>query len=446
MKRFAFLAIPFVFAACGDNKAVEQPIDAPPTPIDSQAIDAPLPIDARVIDAMPPPPQTGTFTLLEAQLLGAPVTPANVVIAQGIQVGNAILPSSDAVAQHPDSTTGPSDPTGCKIYEFTPAQYLASLGQNEGVATVTVTNGAGGPATPPTFPACVFQAGAGYVCPDPSSSGTAVGVTFTGVGAGATAAALVTLPAGHPGSFAAEDVGRFMKFSGTGDLRLDSPLAAYSIVSVTPPSSAVIALGLGTGTNIAALAAGTFVTLGGVGPSSPFAADPGQLTNDASATISYNTTANGGGGHVANFMIQHANVGDDFGITDAVANTLTHIPTSGTFSLGCDQAGNRCGTSGVQLLNIVTTDAPVTGLSPFAFPAPMTKRVQIRCAAFCNGDAAAPCSDISVPPAVTAHLAGATRIQALLIRANLTATSPNGLFNPAVFPLSGHAYVGFTTP
>jgi hypothetical protein len=51
MKRFAFLAIPFVFAACGDNKAVEQPIDAPPTPIDSQAIDAPLPIDARVIDA-----------------------------------------------------------------------------------------------------------------------------------------------------------------------------------------------------------------------------------------------------------------------------------------------------------------------------------------------------------------------------------------------------------
>lgn len=446
MKRFAFLAIPFAFAACGDNKAVEQPIDAPPVDIDAQDIDARV-IDAPPpIDAMPPPPQTGTFTLLEAQLLGAPLTPANVVIAQGIQIGNAILPSSDAVAQHPDSTTAPGDPTGCKVYEFTPAQYLASLGQNEGVATVTVTNGAGGPATPPTFPACVFQAGAGYVCPDPSTSGTAVGLTFTGVGAGATAAALVTLPAGHAASFAMDDVGRFMKFSGTGDPRLDHPLAAYSIVSVTPPSTAVIALSLGTGTNIAALTAGTFATLGGVGPSSPFAADPGQLTNDASATISFNTTANGGGGHVANFMIQHNNVGDDFGITDAVANTLTHIPTTGTFSLGCDQAGNRCGAAGVQLLNIVSTDAPVAGLSPFAFPAPMTKRVQIRCAAFCNGDAVQPCADISVPAAITAHLAGATRIQALLIRANLTATSPNGLFNPGVFPLSGHAYVGFTTP
>lgn len=440
MKRFACLAIPLALAACGDNQKNTGDIDAPPAPIDGPTIDTPTPIDAPnidapSIDAPPPVTYTGTFTVFEAKLLGAPSpAPSNTVIAQGIQLGNAVLAATDLVAQHPDSTSPATVPTGCKIFEYTPAQYLASLGVNEGAATVTVTQTA--PAAP-VFPTCIFQAGAGYICPDTGSSGTAVGITLTGTGTGATAAAILTLPSGHPATFTAEDIGRFVKFGGTSNPTLDASFNAFAIVQVVSPTSVAIGLPLGTGTNIPALTAGTMTTLGGVGPSPAFAAT-GQLANDAMVTVSFNTTAAGGGGHVPNFTISHGDVGDDFTISTAVATRMQSVPTNAALTLECNDTGASCGTAIGTLVNIVSTDAPVTGLSPFAFPPPVTKRVQIRCAFF-NAD------DVVIPQTVMDNLAGATRIQTTYARVVLTPPT-NEMFTPDSFPLAGHAYVGFTTP
>ncbi|MBK9031383.1 MAG: hypothetical protein IPL61_08600 [Myxococcales bacterium] len=433
MKRFACLAIPFAFAACGDNNTVNGPVDAP-VAIDGQTIDAPPPIDAG-IDA-PAVVYGGTATLIEAQLLGAPPpAPSNTVISQGVQLGFTII--GNDTSQAPVIDTAPGTPLGCKVWEYTPAQLATSFGVNEGTAEFTVTQTT--PAAPP-LPACIFAPGAGYICPDPTSSGTAVGVTLTGVGAGATAAAALTLPGGHAASFVADDVGRFVKFSGTGVLTLDSPTSAFPIVMVNA-GTPIIGLPLGTGMNIAALSAGTFTTLAGVGPSPAFAADPGQLADTATATAHFTTNAAGGGAHLANFDVNFPLIGDDFDINTATADVLRNIPTDGSeFQVAC----TNCSGSTGGLINIVTTDGSITGLSPFSFPAPVTKRVQVRCAALNPAPPAVP-GPLVVPASISAYLmnSGATRIQATFIRASFGQTVPS---NSAMTAIAGHAFVAFTTP
>jgi len=124
----------------------------------------------------------------------------------------------------------------------------------------------------------------------------------------------------------------------------------------------------------------------------------------------------------------------------------TAFPTnSASFTLGCDDGaacnhGTGTGALG-SILNIITTDAPVTGLSPFAFPPPVTKRVQIRCIKVGP-------TEITVPAAYSAHLtramSGGNRIQATFIRANQAGTTNStGAPNQALIA-GGHGEVGFT--
>lgn len=430
MKRFVLLAFALGgAAACGDNLTGD-PLDGPTpdAPIDA-AIDAA--IDAP-IDAPPPPPFTGTLTIIEGQVLAPAPAPAGTVAAQGVQLG--ITFSDTATAVQPVLDTNPGTLFGCKVTEFdTAAEIAGSVGVNEGSVQFTVNNGTGAGTAPPiTFPACIHAGpGVGYICPDTSSSQAitaANNITLGPAGAPPSTLTLLTVVAGTA-TFAAEDVGRYVKFAGTGNGTLDHPTTAIPIVALGPASNMAV---LGTSAVITApLTAGTLTTLGGTGPF-PMLPDPGQLSDGASATA---VLTPGGGNHFPATTITYSNVGDDFTMDAANADRLRTIPLDGTaFSVSCDSCGTSIGT----VLNITTTDTPVTGLSPFAMPPPTNKRVTVRCAEV-------GATTITVPANVSAFLmnSGATRIQTNYVRGTFGTPAPANAGLAGV--ISGHAMVGFTT-
>lgn len=446
MKRFVLLASLVGAAACGDNLSPEGTnndgsVAVDSATIDSATIDGAPPPDAATdaaIDATPPPAFTGTLTVIEAQVIAPAPNPSTAIAAQGIQLG--ITFTETATAVQPVLDTMPGSLFGCKVTELTPAQALAATGVNEGTVQFTVDN----PPTPnpppdpppppepadPTYPPCVFiPGGTGYICPDAASSqAITVANSVTLMQISATTSRL-TVNAG-PATFSAEDVGRYVKFSGTGT-GFDQSHVAIPIVALGPTSNVVI-IGTGIPVPTIPLTMGMLSTLAGVGPM-PGLQDPGQLSNGASATA---VITPGGGNHFPMTTITYGNVGDDFTMTAANSDLMRNIPRDGSaFTLNCDMCGTSIGT----VLNITTTDAPVVGQSPFAMPASLTKRVNIRCAAVGTGL-------IEVTPEVSAYImnSGATRIQAIYIRGTFGSANPQNAGLAAV--IAGHALVGFTTP
>jgi len=419
MKRFAFLAIPFVFAACGDNKAVEQPIDAPPVDIDAQdidarVIDAPPPIDAREIDAPPAVTYSGTISVLEAAILN-PGT-SGTFFGQGVQVGISFSASDQVPA--PMMEEQPGSPLGCKAWVYTRAQAIASsVGIDEGPVQI---NSPAGTATA-LYPACSFQAGAGYLCPETATAG-AGGTIAAGPAAG-TATLTVT---GTPYT-ALNTTNRYVRISGAtnaannGVFPIVALGAATTIVYANPAFVAETTP-----------AASTHVNLAGIGPT-PSAPDPGFLTDISS--VDFVHTA---GAHVGAFTATTTaagSVGDDFALDIADANRLNALPLNGSaFTLSCGAGSCGAGSASGTLINIVATDTTPAAGNPFDMPLPTTERVQIRCAAL-------GATSITVPAAYSAFLmrAGIKRIQATLIRPTLMG---GGLSN--VTSISGHAIVGFT--
>ncbi len=395
------------------------------------AIDAPeadaaqdAPIDLGIIEE-PEPLYTGSLTIIEAQVLAPPPAAVNTIAAQGIQLAVSFTDPFTAVS--PVLDTRPSTLFGCKVTELTAAQVPASAGLNQGSVQFTVTNG-GTPADP-VFPACVFVAGGtGYVCPDPTSSQaltTTAHVTLEQID-GATSR--LTVVAG-PATFVADDVGRHVKFSGTGTA-FDAAHVAIPIVSLGATAN-VITIGTGIASPTITLTAGTLDTLAGLGPRAGLA-DPGMLADGASATA---VVTPGGNNNFPSTTIAYGNVGDDFTMDDTNAGRLRDLPRDGSpFSIACATCGASTGT----VLSITTTDASVAGQSPFAMPLPTTKRVNIRCAEI-------GATTLTVPAIVSQYLASAsaTRIQATFVRGSFGSPSPAHAGLSSV--IAGHAMVGFTT-
>jgi hypothetical protein len=181
-------------------------------------------------------------------------------------------------------------------------------------------------------------------------------------------------------------------------------------------------------------AAAQHVNIAAAGPI-PSAPDPGFLADDSTITVAHTM---GGGNHVANFSLASApgTVGDDFTLDASSLTNLVNPPRTGaaiTYTCATNCAGANASGS---LVNIETTDAPLAGLSPFALPPPVTKKVQIRCSALGSGT-------ITIPAAYSAKLmaSGATRIQSTFMRGALLSSA-----NPPVTGVAGHAIVGFTAP
>lgn len=406
MKRFACLAFVLV-AACGDDGT---------TPIDAANIDAA--VDAAIdapIDA-PVTVYSGTLTALEVAVLNPGAT--GTFFGQGIQLGIGFGDSVTGVAATMEEQ--PGSPLGCKLFNFTRAQAIqATVGNNEGSVQVTVTQ-----ANAPVYPACTFTAGVGYTCPQLTTAGNTG--TIATVVAGATAS--LTVAAGPYTD--ANSVGRYVSISGATNAANNG---VFPIVA--RPAATTIVYGNPAAAAEALPAGATRVNLAGVGPI-PMAPDPGFFDNAAGVTIALTP---GGGNHFTAFTSTTGagNIGDDFQMPMAERIKLNAIPANGAaFTVTCGgDVANPCGNASGSLLNIVTTDSAVVGLSPFSMPLPTTRRVQVRCAQLGS-------ESITVPAAYMAAImgSGATRIQTTFMRPLLMSGGP-----ATVNSLGGHAIVGFTT-
>lgn len=418
MKRFACLAIPLALAACGDNQKTVGDIDAPPAPIDGPTIDTPTPIDAPNIDAPPdgPPPVTfsGTVSVLESKVLN-PGT-SGTFFGQGVQVGVTFTASDQVPA--PLMETIPGSPLGCKAWVYTATQAVASsVGVDVGPVQVNSPAGSG----TALYPGCGYQAGAGYLCPETATAGA--GGT---IGAGPQAGLATLTVSGTPYT-AANTTNRYVRISGATNAANNG---AFPIVALASPSTIVYANPAFVAETMPAAA--SRINLAGVGPT-PSAPNPGFLADDATMDFVHAAGPNVGA-FTATTM--PASVGNDFTLTTTELNKLNALPRGGEFTVTCALADCPAGSASGTLINIVTTDAPTAGLSPFAMPFPVTERVQVRCAALGS-------NAVTVPAAYAALLnrAGITRIQTTLIRPQLMAADPA---TTPVTAISGHAIVGFT--
>jgi hypothetical protein len=314
----------------------------------------------------------------------------------------------------------PGSPLGCKAWEYTAAEaVIASIGNDEGA--VQITSGAG--TSPPSFPVCSFVAGAGYACPEPTTAGTG-GIIATGPSGTATLTDTATTYT------AATTDNRYVRIAGATNAANNG---TFPIISLVGGNTLIYGNQVAVGETLPATA--THVNLAAVGPT-PGKADPGFLSDDN--TMDFVLTP-GGGNHFTAFTLTTGSgtVGDDFTLDSAAKNLLNNIPLDGTaFTVGCEAGSCATGSASGVILNIVTTDGSLAGVSsPFAMPLPATRRVVVRCAGLST-------TSMTIPAAYSALLmgSGATRVQATFIRPTLMTGGGD------VSGVSGHAIVGFTTP
>lgn len=418
MKRFVLLVCALgAAAACGDNLPGDDDHDHDAVQIDAPSIDAQptdVGIDARVAT------HTGTVTVMEAKLLN-PGT-SGTFFGQGPQVGIAFVDRTLLVP--PLMEEAPGAPTGCKLWEFTPAQLAAQIGSDEGPVAITLTGGASQAA----FPPCTFTATVGYTCPDTSTASTG-GVIALGAGPLAGAAILTDTD----NTFTvANSAGRYVRIAGATNAANNG---VFPIVHVgTPLAANQIAYGNPAAVVETLPAAALHVNIAGVGPI-PGAPNPGFILDDNAISVVHTM---GGGNHVESFTVSNPSVADDFALTTAATQALNAIPTTGTaaaLTIACDAGSCGSGSAMGMLVNIISTDT-APGASPFDFPAPTTKRKQVRCAAIGG------VTSITIPAAYMAAFIDSDieRIQTTVIRSAILALDP-----PATV-LGGHAIVGFTTP
>jgi hypothetical protein len=241
--------------------------------------------------------------------------------------------------------------------------------------------------------------------------------------------------------------GRYMVVSGAANALFPDG-SSFPIVNKASDSTVVIPHPAATTTcPLAPLVLATAVhpTFGGAGPqpvcgTGQGCPDPGMISDNATITLNF---TQGGGMHIPTFT-NTVNPGNDFVMTAATTAAFAGIPQTGAeFTVACDATvpGSGCsaGSGDGVVLNIVTTDGSIAGLSPLSMPAPTTKRVQVRC----SGLAA---TSITVPAEAAAYLmqanSGATRIQATFIRGDLDGSTGT---THSVNVVSGHAITTFKT-
>ena len=389
--------------SCGDDGGGVDDVDA--------AVDD---VDAAVNE----PSQTGRIIMAATSFFNLP--------APFDTLGEGILQVIDVypVAERPpfDYEEAPGAALGCKVTEFTPEE-LAAPPVNLGTLEYTITGG-------PAYPACNFVEGVGYECVAAEGSGGDI--------ADPEPPNPPVLTLTNPAvTFGADTVGLKVRITGAttnagnnGFFNVVGAMGDNTILYPNPAYGAALMNGGAVGDFNETATTASYKVLAGFGPSGQ--ADP--IPDDA--RIMTQLTA-GGNGTFTDYTTD-VDIGDSFTLDDATQAIFDDLPLDGSeFTFSCEGAGGDCGAAMATGVIIQTTDTPVTGLPPFLLPPPTTKAVRIFCLRPASGT-------VTIPAEASAFLmnSGATRIRALMVRANNgdTIQEDGDLDNVA-----GHAIAGFTT-
>jgi hypothetical protein len=391
-------------AACGDDSGGNP---------DARRFDAPTPTPDGMPDAMVAASYVGQLSILEATIWVPFSDPPFVEFGTGPSFRMAF--TDPAATGAPVMEEMPGSPFGCKAFEYTPTQFLATLGADLGTIDIAFPSG-GVP-----VPTCVHTP-TGYACPDPATAGNGDNAVI-----GPTATPGVHTYTDPDATYTAAIAGRYLSISGATTAANNGAFPIVQLVGATTIAYA----------NPAAVnetAGGTSITVAGVGPI-PQAA--GFIADDASMNVTFTSSDTQ---VFPNFTGTLADFANDFTPDTATQALITGIPTDGSaFTLDC--AANSCADSLSRVVNIQTTDSPTAGLSPFAMPPPTTKGVLVRCTSAVGGP-----TSVTIPAAYSAFImdSGATRIQTTMVSGSLA--SGTGLPNSRLVVLGGHSIVGFTNP
>ncbi|MFP2903489.1 hypothetical protein ACLESD_00115 [Pyxidicoccus sp. 3LFB2] len=367
-----------------------------------------------------PSTHAGTISIQDRRLLGAP----------HLGHGLSVLVDMSTAPRAPDLDEEPGQLTGCKVwvYDMESDPPPRSAG-DVGTLSIEGTSASLGPG-------CVFQDGAGYVCPTAAGQGqAALEHAATGTGEPPNTARVSISGA----AFGPDDWGRYLQLrSGVG------ASGSFPIVSVLSATEVRVAKAPGADS---ASAATTYQVLAGAGPvpGTPEDEAPGDPLRNADQVHVRLTPGND-----SPFQFPETTVaapGAPFTPDTATAGLLGQIPLDGrAFRLGCAGEGGRCGPAELTIIQLQTTDAPTAGLSPYALPPAKSKQVVLTCIQ--PGERGF--VDISAEASALlarAHAASRiTRIRTALMRNGAALTKNPTPPDNTVRIVAGHQLIGFTNP
>ncbi|MCP3138584.1 hypothetical protein [Pyxidicoccus xibeiensis] len=362
----------------------------------------------------------GTISIQDRRLLGAP----------HLGHGLSLLADMSTAPRAPDYDEAPGQLTGCKVWVYDIASDPPPRPAGDvGTLTIEGTSASLGPA-------CVFQEGAGYVCPTATGEGEVV-LEHAVAGTGAPPNTARVSIGGA--AFGPEDSGRYLQLRGA-----PGASGSFPIVSVTSATEVRVAKAPGTNP---APAAGTYQVLAGAGPvpGTPGDEAPGDPLRDSDQVRVRITPGNDSPFQFPETTV--AAIGTAFTADTATLGLLDHVPLDGRpFRLGCAGEGGHCGAAELTIIQLQTTDAPTAGLSPYALPPAKTKQVVLTCIQpGASGIVDIPAEASSL--LAQAHAASPiTRIRTAFMRNGAALTKNPMPPDNTVRVVAGHQLIGFTNP
>ncbi|WP_375754496.1 hypothetical protein [Corallococcus exercitus] len=342
----------------------------------------------------------------------------------------SVLVDMSTATRAPDYDEEPGQITGCKVWVYDMASDPPPRPAGDvGTLTINGTSASLGPA-------CVFQDGAGYVCPTAAGEGELV-LEHAVAGAGAPPnTARVSI---QGAAFVPDDVGRYLSLRGA-----LAGSGSFPIVSVTGATEVRVAKAPGADP---APTVGTYQVLAGAGPvpGTPEDEAPGDPLRDSDQVRVRIAPRDGSPFHFPETTV--ATLGSAFTADTATVGLLGQVPLDGrAFRLGCAGEGGECGSAEFTIIQLQTTDGPTAGLVPFALPPAKAKQVVLTCIA------PGALGFVDIPAEASALLAQAhasspmTRIRTAFMRNGAALTKNPTPPDNTVRVVAGHQLIGFTNP
>ena len=354
-------------------------------------------------DAPPPVEFSGQIQFVDLTILDHPETGNGPFLLINFEANATTVP--------PAWEEAPGSPFGCKVYDYTAAEFLDPH-LDEGTVQITTPDGYA------PMPPCNFVPGVGWACIGAMGGGGDIGIVNEEMG--------IFSLTDDTATFGADQIGRILHVMGSAN---PSNNGDFPIVDAAGDST-ILYQNLIPGAAVEDATAATYITLAGLGP----AGHTFPIEDDA--MIGFALTP-GGDEDVESFD-RMLDMADEFTLTTDSLAVMNAIPTDGSeVTVACQGEGGDCGSSLSSTFLLLTTDASIEGLPPYVLPPPVEKAVLVTCTVLAGS--------ATLPAAGSEFImnSGATRIRSTFVRGN--AVSPI-VPNIALTLVAGRGIVGFTDP